>query len=143
MEDRKGQEIKAGPSGIRDFVDLETYRMARDLRKDAYRISANFPKTETFGLTSQLRRAAISVAANIAEGFGRFSYQENIQFCRQSRASVYELRDHLITANDEGYVSGEDFSRLNEKAFSVIRLLNGYIRATKARKESQDKLGVR
>ena len=137
MENRKWEEGATSSAKIRDFVDLETYRVARELRKDAYRISAGFPKNETFGLTSQLRRAAISVTANIAEGFGRFSYQENMQFCRQSRASVYELRDHFTTAADQGYISGDQFSQLNAKAFSVIRLLNGYIRATKARKEAQ------
>ena len=121
---------------VSDFSDLQTWQMARELRKDVYRVSTTFPKVETFGLISQIRRAAVSVTANIAEGFGRYSYQENIQFCRQSRASAYELRDHLVTAADQGYISSEQFRVINEKAFSVIRLLNGYIRATKARKDS-------
>jgi four helix bundle protein len=82
-----------------------------------------------------MRRAAISATANIAEGFGRYSYQENIQFCRQSRASVYELRDHFTTALDAGYIPEEEFARLEKRAMSVIKLLNGYLRATKNRKE--------
>ena len=76
------------------------------------------------------------MTANIAEGFGRYSYQENIQFCRHSRASVYELRDHFTTALDAGYISKEEYAELNEQAVAVIRLLNGYIRATKVRRDA-------
>ncbi len=85
---------------IKDFTDLETWKLARLLRGRIYRFSKNFPEHERYGLLSQMRRAAVSVTANLAEGYGRFSYQENPQFCRQSRGSVYELRDHLITALD-------------------------------------------
>src|SRR5690349_11413212 len=118
-----GKELTSSRA-VTDFSDLQTWQMARDLRKDVYRVSSAFPKLETFALTSQVRRAAISVTANIAEGFGRYSYQENIQFCRQSRASAYELRDHLVTAADQGYISAEQFREMNEKALSVIKLLN-------------------
>ena len=123
------------PGRIRDFTDLEVWRCAGLLRVEVYRFSGRFPKEETFGLVSQLRRAAVSATANIAEGFGRYSYQENIQFLRQSRASVYELRDHFTTALDAGYLSKEEFSGLNQQAVSVVKLLNGYIRATKTRKD--------
>ena len=122
---------------VRDFTDLETWQLARDLRKGIYQVCKAFPREETFGLTSQLKRAAVSITANIAEGFGRFSYQENIQFCRQSRGSVYEVRDHLTTALDAGFLSTETFDQLNSKAVSVVKLLNGYIRATTLRKNSK------
>ena len=127
----------ANPSGlkrIRDFTDLEAWRLARRLRVEVYRICVGFPKNETFGLGSQIRRAAISVTANIAEGFGRYSYQENIQFCRQSRGSVYELRDHFTTALDAGYITKEQYAVLDRQAISVIKLINGYIRSTKERR---------
>jgi four helix bundle protein len=87
-----------------------------------------------FALTSQLRRAAVSVTANLAEGYGRFSYQENIQFCRQSRASVYELRDHLTTALDAGYITHQEYKQHDLHAVEVVKLLNGYIRSTRQRK---------
>ena len=121
---------------IRDFTDLETWRIARQLRIEVYRACLGFPKNETFGLVSQFRRAAVSVTANIAEGFGRFSYQENIQFCRQSRGSVYELRDHFTTALDAGYLTKEQYSGLERRPVSVIKLINGYIRSTKERKDA-------
>ena len=125
------------PTSVRDFTDLEAWQVARDLRSDIYAVCKAFPKDETFGLVSQIKRAATSVTANIAEGFGRYSYQENIQFCQHSRGSVYEVRDHLITATDAGFLSAEKFGELDAKAISVIKLLNGYIRATTLRKNSK------
>ena len=121
---------------VSDFTDLEVWRCARQLRMEVYRFTRQFPKEETFGLASQSRRAAVSATANIAEGFGRYSYQENIQFLRQSRASVYELRDHFTTALDAGYLSRDEFAGLNRQAVSVVKLLNGYIRATKNWKDN-------
>lgn len=120
------------PAGkISDFTELETWKFARALRSKIYQVTNTFPADEKYGLTSQMRRAAISATANIAEGYGRYSYQENIQFCRQSRGSLYELRDHLTTALDAGYIPKEFFAELDAMAVSAIRLINGYVRATK------------
>jgi four helix bundle protein len=124
---------RLGP--VKDFTDLETWQFGRKLRVESYRLAKKLPKDETFGLVSQLRRAAVSVTANIAEGFGRYSFQENVQFCRQSRASAYELRDHFTTALDAGYLSQKEFGTLDEMAISAIRLINGYIRSTKVRRD--------
>jgi four helix bundle protein len=116
---------------VLDFTDLETWKQAQKLRQLIYQLTASFPKHESFGLTNQMRRAAISITANIAEGFGRYSYQENIQFCRQSRGSIYEIRDHLTAALDAGYISTQECESSEQLALSVIRLVNGYIRATR------------
>jgi four helix bundle protein len=121
-------------SGVRDFTDLTSWKMARVLRTSVYKLWRGFPKQETFELSSQMRRAVVSITANLAEGFGRFSYQENIQFCRQSRGSAYELRDHLITALDAGDITPEEYNEHDLQALSVIKLINGYIRATRQRK---------
>jgi len=134
MENGQKPANQSGLQRIRDFTDLETWRFARRLRVEVYRICQGFPKNETFGLASQIRRAAVSVTAKIAEGFGCYSYQENIQFCRQSRGSVYELRDHFTTALDAGYITKEQYAVLDRQAISVIKLINGYIRSTKERK---------
>lgn len=119
---------------IKDFKDLEVWKVARELRREFYKLAKALPDFEKFGLASQLRRAAASMTANIAEGFGRFGYQENIQFCRQARGSLYELRDHLTTCVDEGYLSLAEGRRLDGMAQSVARLLNGYLRSTLALK---------
>jgi four helix bundle protein len=132
-------------SQIRDFMDLQVWQLARELRKMIYGLVRNFPGDERFGLSVQLRRAAVSITANIAEGFGRFSYQENIQFCRQARGSAFEVRDHLITAFDEGYLTLEQHRQADVLSQRVVQTLNGYIRSTQARqtdKAQNKKLGV-
>ena len=138
-ENGERQSLPPDPGRMRDFRDLETWQVARRLRAELYRIVRMFPREETYGLVAQIRRAAISVTANLAEGYGRYSFQENLQFCRQSRGSVYELRDHLTTALDAGYISQETYAQLESLAISVIRLLNGYIRSTKNLKSMSNK----
>ncbi len=115
---------------VRDFTDLRVWRIARELRKQAYQIARKLLSEEKFGLASQLQRAAVSITANIAEGFGRYSYRENIQFCRTARGSAFEVRDHLIAAQDESYISASEHQSVDELVQRVIQTLNGYIRAT-------------
>ena len=121
---------------VRDFTDLQVWQLARELRQQAYALCAGFPPDERYALTQQLRRATISITANIAEGFGRYSYQENIQFCRLARGSAYEVRDHLITATDQHYISPEGHQRIESLVLRVIQTLNGYIRSTQARQRA-------
>jgi four helix bundle protein len=133
------REIGQEPDGhsrapIRDFKDLEVWKAARNLRHEMYELAGKLPDSEKFGLASQIRRAAVSVTANIAEGFGRFGYQENAQFCRQARGSLYELRDHITTCVDEGHITAQEGARIEQLAQSVGRLLNGYLRSTLAMK---------
>lgn len=111
------------------------WKAARELRSQIYRLAKELPDFEKFGLATQLRRAAVSVTANIAEGFGRYGYQENAQFCRQAHGSAYELRDHLLTCSDEHDLDAQEFERLDEMAQRVAKLLNGYLRSTLARKQ--------
>ena len=77
------------------FEELEVYQLARELRKEIYSLTKKLPVEEKFNLAGQMRRAATSLTNNIAEGHGRYHYQENIQFCRQSRGSLMELIDDL------------------------------------------------
>src|SRR6516164_9793965 len=83
--------------------DFELYKIARDFRKRVYRLLKELPPEEKYALANQMRRAAISVTNNIAEGHGRWHYQENIHFCRISRGSVDELIDDFNTCQDERY----------------------------------------
>jgi four helix bundle protein len=118
---------------VQDFTDLIRWKTAQILRANVYKMCREFPKNATFGLSSQMGCAAVSVTANLAEDCGRFSYQENMQFCRQSRGSVYELRDHLTTALDAGYITLDQYKEYDRQAISVAKLINGYIRATRLR----------
>ena len=91
------------------------------MRSELYKPSLLLPDYEKFELASQLRRAATSVTGNIAEGSGRFGYQENAQICRQGRGSVYEIRDHLTTCVDQCYDSLEEARRLERLAQRVTK----------------------
>jgi four helix bundle protein len=99
-----------------------------------YKLAGKLPNFERLALASQIRRAAVFLTANIAEGFGRFGYQETAQFCRQAPGSLYELREHLTTCVDEGYITSEEDARIEQLAHSGGRLLNGYLRSTLALK---------
>ena len=85
------------------------------------------PPEEKYALTDGMRRASRSATENIAEGFGRYHFQENIQFCRHSRGSLHELIDQLITALDEEYITNSEFSNGKELIQRALGLLNGYI----------------
>ena len=91
------EEKKYSYGKINHFTDIEAWKLARKLRIEVYRIVKELPSEERFDLGSQMRKAAVSCTANIAEGYGRFHFQENIQFCRQSMCSMYETQDYLIT----------------------------------------------
>ena len=118
------------------FEDLEAWQKGRQLRKDLSQLARKLPSSEKFRLADQLLRASRSVTANIAEGYGRFHYQENIQFCRQARGSLFELLDHLSVARNEEYVSEEKLVEVKERIFEVIRMLNGYVKYLKSRRDS-------
>jgi four helix bundle protein len=115
------------------FEDLEVYQAARDFRKAMYRVAKVLPPEEKFGLVSQIRRAALSLTNNIAEGHGRFHFLEQIKFMLQSRGSLEELLDDLNVCQDENYLSVEEIEILKEHAWKVHKLTNGYIRFLRSR----------
>lgn len=109
------------------FEELNAWKKAREIRKEIRGIVTQFPKEEKFELGAQLVRASRSVGANIAEGHGRFHYQDNVRFCRIARGSLMEVLDHLIVALDEGYISVEKFNVLKEDILICNKILNGFI----------------
>ena len=113
---------------VRTFEDLEVWKVCRELRKQLSDAAKSFPNDERYRLADQLIRAARSVTANIAEGYGRFHYQENIQFVRQARGSLFEMIDHLTVAYDTGYVDAEVFQKFRSECLRAISLVNGFIR---------------
>ncbi len=113
---------------IRSFEDLECWKACRQLRLFVSRqVVAGLPREERFELGSQIRRAARSTTANIAEGYGRFHYRDNYKFCSNARGSLFEVLDHLITANDDGYIDKELFAEGRALFEQARRLLNGYM----------------
>lgn len=117
------------------FENLEVYKSAREFRKKIYKLIKNLPDEEKFNLASQMRRAATSLTNNIAEGHGRYHYQENIQFCRQSRGSLSELIDDLNICLDEQYFPEDYLNNLKQEAYDINKRLNGYISYLKKRKQ--------
>ena len=113
---------------FKSFEDLECWRACTEVRRFITELLKKYPKEEKFALVDDMKRAARSITHNIAEGFGRFHFQENIQFCRISRGSLYELIDQLITSNDEGYITTEDYETGRSLIEKALPLLNGYIR---------------
>ncbi|MDD2889408.1 MAG: four helix bundle protein [bacterium] len=109
------------------FETLEVWKKSRELRKEFSKFVKTLPVGERLKLGDQIIRASRSVTANIAEGYGRYHFQENIQFCRQARGSLYELLDHSTVALDEEYISEEKFNNFRIKIFKNIKILNGYI----------------
>ena len=112
---------------IRTFKDLACWKKAREIRLLVRGILFSLPKREQFDLVDNMRRASRSCTRNIAEGYGRFHYQENIQFCRISRGSMFEILDDLITCLDEGYITKEKFHEDETMILEGIKILNGYI----------------
>jgi len=111
-----------------DFRNLEIWKKGRELRLEVESMVKTFPGKEAFRLADQMVRAIRSVTANIAEGHGRFHYQENIQFCRQARTSLFELLDHLIVAKDNFYIQDVQDYGMENTIEDEIKLINGYVR---------------
>jgi four helix bundle protein len=122
MSDVRRQEI-------RSHRDLIVWQRAMDLVTTAYRVTEDFPKSELYGLTGQIRRSAASIPANIAEGQGRRLAGEFLQFLANARGSLLELDTHLEIAVRLGLLSKELHSALMEQLIEVRKLLNGLMRS--------------
>lgn len=109
------------------FEELDVWKECRRFRISISKIVKRFPLEEKYRLIDQIIRSSRSIKANIAEGDGRFHYQENTQFCRQSRGSLKETLDHLICAFDEKFISENQLIEFKSHYEVCLRLLNGYI----------------
>lgn len=118
---------------IKSFIDLTVWKEGHKLVLMVYKETNTFPKEEMYSLIDQLRRAVISITSNIAEGFGRHSYKEKIQFYYMSSGSLSEARNQFIIAKDLGYISQEKYLMLENQAETVSKLLFGIIRSSKER----------
>jgi four helix bundle protein len=119
---------------LRSFEELNCWKEAVLLRQGLKTFLDSLPKSEEYKLKDQLIRCLRSVTNNIAEGYGRFNFQENIQFCRISRGSLYETIDHLIIAVEEGYLQQAALEIKKEQITKCITILNGYIKYLKTAK---------
>ena len=110
-----------------DYTKLDVWIEARKLANEIYTVTKEYPKDEIYGLISQMRRSAVSVPSNIAEGCGRQTTKDTIQFLHISRGSLYEIETQCFVALDQNYISEEKFNTLFQSIQSLKRLLNGFI----------------
>jgi len=115
--------------------DFELYKKAREYRKKIYKVIKKLPVEEKYSLDLQMRKAALSISNNIAEGHGRWHYQENIQYCRVSRGSTEEIIDDLNICINEDYCKDMDLISLKSEGYELIKDINGYIAYLKYKKQ--------
>lgn len=118
---------------IKAFTDLEAWREGHKLVLNIYDIARAFPKEETFGLTSQMRRAAVSITSNISEGFSRRSKADKTHFYSIAHGSLTEIQNQLLIARDVGYLSNTRFTEIADQSVIVHKLITGLIKSTNGR----------
>ena len=124
----------------RDFTSLEAWKKAREVKIFFYtKVLPLLPNEEKYNLDIQIRKAAVSATANIAEGYGRYHYQEGMQFYRISRASLYELKDHLISCLDFNYIEKDLVDEGIDLIETAKKTLNGYINFVKTQIQNNKK----
>lgn len=123
--------IKDSRNTIKEFTDLKAWQEAHKLVVLIYKATKSFPREELYSLVDQMRRASVSVTSNIAEGFGRQTYKEKVQFYYQAQGSLVELKNQLILACDVGYIKDHVFKELMTQAKIAHQLLQGLITKSK------------
>ncbi len=120
------------------FNELEIWKKAHDLTIKVYELTSLWPKDESHGLTSQICRAAVSVELNIAEGHGRYYYNEIIRFMFNARGSIQEVRNCLMLARDLKLINldGSDFEKTDVEYVGLIKGVNGFINSLKGKKSN-------
>ena len=111
----------------KSFTDIDVWKISRIYKKEIYKLVKVFPSTEKYRLEDQLIRSSRSIGSNIAEGYGRFTYKDQLHFCIQARGSLFETINHLVDAYDCRYINEETLILFRQKAADVERKLNGYI----------------
>ena len=128
------RSMNNGPDGkITKFTDLNSWKYGHDLALQIYKITQGFPKEEVYGLTSQIRRAAVSVTSNIAEGFSRNSYKDKTHFYTMALGSLTELQNQLLLSRDIGYLASDTFDTLADSSVITHKLINGLIKSSRAK----------
>lgn len=118
------------------FETLEVWQESRKLRMEISLLVKEFPDEEKYRLVDQMIRAARSVSGNIAEGHGRYHFQENIQFCRRARGSLSELLDHLYVGLDEKYIIEKKFNYFRDKCLNLVKMVNDHIESLSRQKHA-------
>ncbi len=122
---------------ITSFEELDVYKQAREIRREVWIYTRSLPREERFVLANQMRRAALSITNNMAEGFGRFHFQENVHFCLLARGAANELLNDFNACLDAGYMEQPQGNRLKGMVLNLIKGLNAYIASQRRQKSKQ------
>ncbi len=122
-------EVRDWEKSVKNYKELEVWQKGVDLTVEVYQMTRTFPPEEKFGLISQIQRAATSIPANIAEGWGRGSTKEYVQFLRVARASLMELETHLILAKRLSYIQGDRLGMLQQEVETLGKRINSLIQS--------------
>ena len=117
---------------IKSFTDLDAWKEGHKLVLMIYNLTQKFPKEEQFGLISQIRRAAVSITSNIAEGFSRDSYKDKAKFYSISLGSITEVQNQILIAKDLKYISADEFSPCADQTVKVNKITNGLIKKSRS-----------
>jgi four helix bundle protein len=122
---------------MRNYRDLQVWKKAHDLTLELYRVSQRFPKEEIYGITGQLRRAAVSIGANVAEGCGRRTRGELARFVRIALGSASELDYHLLLSHDLGFMAADEFTHASSALTEVRKMLTSFLNSVEEQIETQ------
>ncbi len=127
----KNRDERTSDSKIKSFTDLFVWQEGHKLVLMIYTLTSKFPAKEIYSLIDQMRRAAVSITSNVAEGFGRQTYKEKIQFYYLAQGSLIELKNQTMIAKDVGYMGEIDFLKISDQANTVHKLLQGLLKKSK------------
>ncbi|WBX75014.1 four helix bundle protein [Tenacibaculum ovolyticum] len=119
---------------MKTFRELIVWQKSMNFVTEVYRISKQFPKEENFGLTSQLRRSAVSIPSNIAEGYGREGLNDYLRFLNIAMASLFELQTQLEISYNLKYISEKEFKKLYDLSREIERMLSSFVRSLKSKR---------
>jgi four helix bundle protein len=124
---------------MKNYRDLQVWKKAHDLTLELYRVSQRFPREEIYGITGQLRRAAVSIGANLAEGCGRRTSTELARFVRIALGSASELDYQLLLSRDLGFMAAEEFTSASASLTEVRKMLTSFLNSVEAQIETQSR----
>jgi len=124
---------------MRNYRELQVWTKAHNLTLELYRVSQRFPREEMYGITSQLRRAAVSIGANLAEGCGRRTSSELARFVRIATGSASELDYHILLSRDLGFMAADEFATASSALTEVRKMLTSFLNSVEEQIETQSR----
>ena len=143
LEFKRAQYVSPGKAGKGGFEDLECYKLALDVLVNTHELARNLPPEEKYGLADQMRRSSKSVAANIAEGYGRYHFLDSLRYYSIARGELNETLSHFITAKVLAYIEQDYFNQIHDLIRRTEIALNGFMTYIRKQKAGQAEYGTK